>query len=79
MSGAPFNATPFVTPVTAAKLGIKEPNVPKIAKRVGNIQNLMEFSSYMIPWALECEGKYSEADFSAMLNEYAEQLVILSS
>jgi len=78
--GAPvLPATPFVTPVTAAKLGIKESNVPKIAKRVGNIQSLMEFSGYTISWPLEREGKYNEADFGAMLNEYAEQLVVLSS
>ena len=80
MPGAPvLPATPFVTPVTAAKLGIKESDVSKIAKRVGNIQSLMELSGYIISWALEREGKYSEADFSAMLNEYAEQLVVLSS
>ena len=68
-----------MTPITAAKLGLKEANVPKIAKRVGNIQSLMDFSGYMISWALERGGKYSEADFGAMLDEYAEQLVALSS
>jgi hypothetical protein len=73
-SPAVLTTTPFVTPVTAAKLGIKEPNVLKIAKRVGNIQSLMAFSSYVISWASEREGKYGEADFGAMLNEYAEQV-----
>jgi hypothetical protein len=38
----------------------------------------MEFSGYMISWALEREGKYSEEDFGAMLNEYAEQSVVFS-
>lgn len=75
MPSAPVLATiPVVTPVTAAKLGIKQSNVPKIAKRVGNIQSLMDFSSYMISWALEREGKYGRADFGAMLNEYAKQV-----
>jgi len=72
-------AHPFVTSVTAARLGIKESNVPKIAKRVGNIQSLMDLSGFMISWALERKGKYSEADFGAMLNEYADQLVVFFS
>lgn len=74
-----YPRNPSAAPLTPARVGVKELNIPKIAKRLSDVEILLEFGSYMIAGAYGTPGMYGETDLRSVLNEFAEELAGLSS